>query len=87
MRGLAAKLGFKGVSLHSLRHTFATLMLTQNVHPKVVSQMLGHACVSVTLDIYSHPGLDLQRAAAQRLNDMLEQEPRMPKSQEAVANG
>ena len=45
---------------HDLRHTCATLLLTQGVHPKVVSEMLGHASISITLDTYSHviPGLD-----------------------------
>ena len=44
---------------HHLRHTCATLLLTKRVHPKIVSQILGHSSVSVTLDMYSHmiPGL------------------------------
>ena len=42
-----------------LRHTCATLLLTKGVHPKVVSEMLGHANISITVDTYSHviPGL------------------------------
>jgi integrase len=39
---------------HDLRHTCATLLLTKGVHPKIVSEMLGHSSVSITLDIYSH---------------------------------
>ena len=44
---------------HDLRHTCATLLLTRGVHPKIVSEMLGHSSISITLDIYSHviPGL------------------------------
>ena len=50
---------------HDLRHTFATL-LTKGVQPKVVSEMLGHANVSITLDTYSHvmPGLGDAAATA-----------------------
>jgi len=39
---------------HALRHTSATLLLLQGVHPKVVQERLGHASISITLDIYSH---------------------------------
>ncbi len=36
------------------RHTFATLALQNNVHPKKVQEAMGHASVKITLDIYSH---------------------------------
>ncbi len=39
--------------LHDLRHTHATLMLKQGVHPKIVSERLGHASITITLDTYS----------------------------------
>jgi site-specific recombinase XerD len=39
---------------NALWHTFASLMLSQNVHPKVVQEMLGHSTISLTLDTYSH---------------------------------
>ncbi len=42
------------VRFHDLRHTAASLMLTRGVHPKAVSDLLGHATVSITLDTYSH---------------------------------
>ena len=40
--------------IHDLRHTCATLLLTKGVHPKIVSEMLGHSSIAITLDIYSH---------------------------------
>jgi integrase len=45
---------------HGLRHTHATIALQANRNPKVVSERLGHANVSITLDTYSHvtPGLE-----------------------------
>ena len=50
---------------HDLRRTCATLPLTRGVHPKIVSEMLGHSSVSITLDVYSHviPGLGDAAAA------------------------
>jgi len=40
--------------LYDLRHTCATLLLNDNVHPKYVLELLGHASISQTLDTYSH---------------------------------
>ena len=40
--------------LYDLRHTCATLLLNDNVHPKYVQEFLGHASISQTLDTYSH---------------------------------
>jgi integrase len=47
-------MGHHIIRFHDLRHTAATLMLSGGIHPKVVAEMLGHATVAVTLDIYSH---------------------------------
>jgi integrase len=49
---------------HNLRHTWATLALRAGVHPKVVSDRLGHATIAVTIDTYSHvaPSLDAEAA-------------------------
>ena len=52
------------IRLHDLRHTHATLALQAGVHPKVVSERLGHATVSITLDTYSHAIPALQEEAA-----------------------
>jgi integrase len=45
------------------RHTAATLLLLQGIHLKIVSEMLGHSTVSMTLDAYSHVLPDMQRDA------------------------
>lgn len=50
---------------HDLRHSHATILLKNNVHPKVVSERLGHSKVSITLDLYSHVNPLLQDGAAQ----------------------
>ena len=52
------------IRLHDLRHTHATLALQAGVHPKVVSERLGHATVSITLDTYSHAIPAMQEEAA-----------------------
>lgn len=59
------------VRLYDLRHTHATLLLLAGVHPKVVSERLGHASVSITLDVYSHVLPNMQQEAAERLDAML----------------
>jgi len=68
---LRNKLGFAGLRLHDLRHTHATLLLKQGVHPKVVSERLGHSTVGITLDTYSHVLPGLQEAAAVGFEEML----------------
>jgi integrase len=51
---LCARNGLAGVRLHDLRHAFATQLLVAGVHPKVVSDALGHASTAFTMDVYSH---------------------------------
>ena len=50
--------------LHDLRLTFATLIIAQGVHPRVVMEILGHSQISVTMDLYSHVTASMQADAA-----------------------
>jgi integrase len=68
---LLEKAGLPSVRFHDLRHTCATLLLSRNVNPKIVSEMLGHATVAITLDTYSHVLPNMQDAAARALEDAL----------------
>ena len=68
---IARKLGFNGIRFHDLRHTHASLMLAQGVHPKIVSERLGHSTVGITLDTYSHVTPGLQESAAKRFEEGL----------------
>jgi integrase len=68
---IAGAAGVPGLRIHDLRHAHATLMLAQGVHPKVVSERLGHASVNITLDTYSHVLPGLQEAAAAALDTIL----------------
>jgi len=69
--GITRAAGLPGLRVHDLRHAHATLMLAQGVHPKVVSERLGHASVNITLDTYSHVLPGLQAAAAEALDAVL----------------
>lgn len=60
---LLKRAGMPRIRFHDLRHTAATLMMGQSVHPKVVADMLGHSQISTTLDLYSHVSPTMQRQA------------------------
>jgi integrase len=79
---LVKRTGLEGIRFHDARHTHASLMLKQGVHPKVVQERLGHATISTTLDLYSHIAPGLQEAAAAGFDKMV-----LPKREkEAVTN-
>ena len=59
------------IRFHDLRHTAATLMLSRGVHPKMASEMLGHATTAITLDLYSHVTANMQRQAADAIDAAL----------------
>lgn len=52
---------------HGSRHSFATLALAANVHPKVVQEILGHLNVGITPDLYSHVAPGMQAEATARV--------------------
>ncbi|SFS83833.1 site-specific integrase [Paenibacillus sp. BC26] len=59
------------ITFHDLRHTHASLLLRQNVHPKIVSERLGHSSIKLTLDIYSHLLPNMQKEAADNLAQLV----------------
>jgi integrase len=63
--------GLPQIRFHDLRHTCATLLLTRNVNPKIVSEMLGHATIAITLDTYSHVLPNMRDQAAAAMEDAL----------------
>ena len=62
-----ASSGLPRIRLHDLRHTHATIALGASIHPKVVSDRLGHSTVSFTLDVYSHCIPALSQDAAEKI--------------------
>src|SRR5215211_2530588 len=59
------------IRFHDLRHTCATLLLSRNVNPKIVSEMLGHSSIAITLDTYSHVLPNMQESAAKAMEEAL----------------
>lgn len=70
-RRLLRHAGVPLVRPHDARHTVATLLLGAGVHPKVVSEMLGHSTVAITLDVYSHDAATMHREAVNALDGLL----------------
>lgn len=68
---LLKKAGLPDIRLYDLRHTCATLLLAAGENPKVVSERLGHASVTITLDTYSHVLPDMQKSATKKLQELL----------------
>jgi integrase len=59
------------IRFHDLRHSHATLALQAGVHPKVVSERLGHTTVSTSLDVYSHAIPAMQHEAATAITELI----------------
>jgi integrase len=59
------------IRFHDLRHTHATLMLQQGVHPKIVSERLGHSTIGITMDIYTHVLPNMQKEAAHQFEQLI----------------
>jgi integrase len=59
------------IRLYDLRHSCATILLQAGMNPKIVSERLGHASITLTLDTYSHVLPDMQESAAERLEQVL----------------
>src|SRR3954465_11529016 len=70
-RNLLRQAGVRHVRLHDGRHTAATLLLSEGVHPRVVMELLGHSQMRTTMDIYSHVMPALAREAADRMGAVL----------------
>ncbi len=66
---LVRRTGLKSIRLHDARHSHASIMLKQGIHPKIVQERLGHSSIAVTLDTYSHVAPGLQQAAAKRFDE------------------
>ena len=60
--------GVPVIRFHDLRHTCATIALTQGVPAKVVQEMLGHSSISITLDLYTHVVPGMQNDAAAKID-------------------
>ncbi|MBI2862918.1 MAG: site-specific integrase [Chloroflexi bacterium] len=68
---LLEKAGLPRIRFHDLRHSAATLLLSQGVSAKVIQERLGHSQISVTMDVYAYVLPNLQREAADKLDALL----------------
>ena len=68
---LLERAGVKKIRFHDLRHSTASLLLSLDIHPKIVQELLGHSNISITLDIYSHSMPSLQKKAISKLDELL----------------
>lgn len=61
------------IRFHDLRHSHATMLISQNVNPKIISERLGHSDIGVTLNIYSHVLPSMQKEVANTIDKFLEE--------------
>ena len=66
-RKICQKLDLQGLSIHSTRHTFATLSHAQGMDIKVLQEILGHANISETADTYTHVDISNKQKAMEKL--------------------
>lgn len=78
---LLKQAGLPRVRFHDLRHTAATLLLERGINAKVVSEMLGHSDVSITLGIYTHVMPHMQQQAADAMDAALRDYRNLPPSE------
>ena len=70
---LLEQAGLPHIRFHDLRHSAASLLMSQGVHPKVVQELLGHSTIGMTMDVYSHVLPSMQQDAISKLNDVLKE--------------
>lgn len=75
-KALLEKAGLpKSIRFHDLRHTCATLMIKQSIHPRVVMEILGHSQISTTMNTYGHVLPEVQRDAVNVLDELFTEVP------------
>jgi integrase len=68
---LLDRVGLPHINPHALRHTAASLLLAQGVHPRVIMETLGHSQISTTMNLYAHVMGEVQREAAESMDRIL----------------
>lgn len=65
------RLKLPDIRIHDLRHSYATLMMSNGVNPKIISSVLGHSSISITMDLYSHADTSMQKACLSVIDDKI----------------
>ncbi len=68
---LLKQAGIREIRFHDLRHSCATVLIAQGVHPRTVMQILGHSQISTTMNIYGHVLDETQEEAIQKVAKFL----------------
>lgn len=68
---LSSRAGLPRIRFHDARHSYATAALSVGIHPKIVSERLGHSSIGMTLDVYSHVMPALEEEAAARVASLM----------------
>lgn len=64
--------GFKIIRFHELRHTSATLLINQGLHPKIISERLGHSDIETTMNVYDHYLREADQEASNKLDKLFQ---------------
>jgi integrase len=73
-RRVLKKAGLRGMPMHSLRHTFAALLIAAGHNPKYLQHQMGHGSVQITLDLYGHLYDETNREAAKKTEEFYKTE-------------
>ena len=71
---LLKQAGLPDIRFHDLRHSAASLLLSLEVHPKVVQELLGHTQIGITMDVYSHLLPGMQKDAMSKLDEAMKRQ-------------
>lgn len=64
--------GVERIRFHDLRHTFATLLIADNIHIKYIQRQMGHSSIQVTMDRYGHLLPEVYEQGVQALNSLFD---------------
>lgn len=70
-RNFIKRHGLKYINIHALRHTSATLLINEGVHPKVISKRLGHSSIKTTMNVYGHVLQKADKSATEKIENIL----------------
>jgi len=70
-KNLLERAALPNMRFHDLRHSAASLLLAQGVHPRAIMELLGHSSITVTMNVYGHVLPAMMREAADKMESIL----------------
>ena len=70
-KDLCRQAGLRQIRFHDLRHSAASILTAQGVHPKVIQELLRHSSIQLTMDIYGHLFEQAEKEAADKMDPIL----------------